>query len=362
MTGFGHHVKRKTLAAGILAAFMVIFAAGCSSANGLDDNTAMTAGDRTISRGLYQWYLIQAYDEAYAMHADTDDLWKETIEGEKAETWIRDRAVFCSARHAAVFARAEEVGLEFTEDQQDEIEENLETYWNASGYEMYYKDFDVDEDAFRSVLEEEKMEELLFEKQKEQLKEEVTDEERLAYYEQHCAAIQYIAVPFPTTEDDSINADELNEDRAEPADTTPIYEELKEKAEAAGNLEALMDEVDANEAYRSLGCSVSKQEDGSCALFYDGVPGITDAFMEALKAAETDQVCTYEDQANQYWIIYVKKNISAVPGEYEQAADTITEQVVQEKFETSLDDLVSGFTVTENKSITRKQNIKELFD
>lgn len=354
--------KTKILAMGILMAFTIGAMAGCgSSSNGLDEQTALqTADGSSVSRSLFQWYLIRARDQAYTFYPDSEDIWAEKIEEKKAKTWVEDKAVSYAKRHLFLEEETAERNLELSEEQKTELDDNLETYWNASGYERYYQDYGVDEAAFRQVLEEEQLENLLFEDQSSGLQKQVTDDVRKEYYDEHCVGLKYIAVPFPTTEEDSINADEKNENRAEEADTTELYESLKEKALAAGSLDQLIEKVSEDKEALQIGCGTSKSESGMCSMFYEGSTGISETFLKLLKEKEDGMVDVYQDDANQYWIIYEKVYLPDTQ-EYKEQEEKLTELCVQEQFSKWLDEQAETLEVTENEKITRSQDLKELF-
>ncbi len=343
----------------LITLLFTVFLSACGSS--MDADTALLVNDTTVSKPVYQWYLIKAYDEASSMLPGADNIFSETIEGRPTKDWIRDKAIFYATRHVAIADACVKRNLKLSETMQSELDENLETFWNASGYFRYYSDFGIDETAFREILAGQKREELLYQYESEQLKNNITESDMQTYYPKHCAAIKYVAIPFPTTNDDSINNDSFNERIPDPVDTTPIYEEWKKTALRLGSLDTLMDEAAENEEYQNLGVSSSKSENSDYTLFYDSMQDIAADFIEALKKSDAGQIHTYEDLANQYWILYEKVDPATTPSIFSNNKDILIELIALDKFQDITNNLTTTTDVSENKSITRRQDLEELF-
>ena len=56
--------------------------------------TNVQAAEKTeLSEGMYNWFLVQAYNSACSLNGGKEGLWDNEIEGKAAEEWIEDTAI-----------------------------------------------------------------------------------------------------------------------------------------------------------------------------------------------------------------------------------------------------------------------------
>lgn len=334
--------------------FTLCMLCGC----GQDSNVAVKNDSMEVPKTLYQWYLIKAYDEAYLKTNSSDDVWKEEIEGQDATEWIQDRALYYCKRFIAIENQFTDLKLVMSTEDTTEIDDTLETFWNASGYNRYYEDYGVDESAFRQVLENQKKEDLMYEYYSEELLAKVSKEEIDSYYNDHCYLLEYLAIPFTKLEALNSSSEEAS---AEALDTDALYQEMKTRITGGESLETLIKEASANSKYTEAGVMVSTSDDSQYALFEDSSSGLGADFMNILGTCEVDKLGYYEDEANMYHIIYKKKDILSLEKEYNTYVNTVKEQVSLNEFASTIDGWCEDIKVEENKKITRKQDLTELF-
>lgn len=341
----------------ILIAIVLILTmlSGC----GMDKKTAVTADSMDISKSLYQWFLIKSYDEASTKISDSENILNEKIENKSAKDWIEDRAIYYTKRYISVEDKFTELKLVLSSDAATEIDDNFETFWNASGYNRYYEEYGVDEVAFRKVLENQTKEDMIFNHYNEELTQEVSDTEVKTYYAEHCFLLKYIAIPYPESEDEETSEDTI--EQIEPLDTTAIYGDYKKRASDGDSIDLLMKEISDNKTYIKGGFTVSLTEDSKYALFQDSSSGVSAGFLKEMQSGKEGTVNYYADEANQYWIIYEKEDVLSLKEEYNTYINTVKEQIALERYSEKIDTWLKDMKLTENKSITRSQDLDKLF-
>lgn len=130
-------------AALLLAVLLCLSFAGCYSEN---NTWSAKAGDDTLSIGAYIYYLNSAYSEARAqVSADTQVL-KATINGKKAEEWIRDRAQEYVRSYYFINQKFDELGLTLDADDEEYIGSLSDSMW--SYYREYMEGLGISEESF----------------------------------------------------------------------------------------------------------------------------------------------------------------------------------------------------------------------
>ena len=64
--------------------------------------TNVQAAEKTeLSEGMYNWFLVQAYNSACSLNGGKEGLWDNEIEGKAAEEWIEDTAILYGKEYLA---------------------------------------------------------------------------------------------------------------------------------------------------------------------------------------------------------------------------------------------------------------------
>lgn len=142
--------------------------------------------------------------------------------------------------------------MELTEEEEETLDATVERYWNELGYGRYYAEYEITEDDFSHVLENNNKMSKLYVQERDELKTEVTQKEIASYIEEHGSLVQYIAVPYTQPLDE--NAEEA--EKAVWMDTDAVYEEYKERIESGEDIEELIKEVNDNKAQQAAGTAV----------------------------------------------------------------------------------------------------------
>lgn len=283
----------KRLIAVTLSAVMIISAAGCNLYN--ENNLwAAEKGDRKLSLGGYIYYLNVALSEAAGKVSTDSKVLDSTVEGEKAETWIRNRALKYVNEYFFVRDKFDELGLEISEEDQTTIDDNTDYMW--SYYGSAYEALGVSQESFVAVYTEYSQKySMIFEHMYGPEGEKaVSDEEITSYYEENYYNYEAISLPVTTTDDEG-NSVAMEDDAK--ADVKADLEDLKKKIESGDmTMEAAASEYTGNHEELTdatiYSTNTGRIEDASSALQNAVV---------ALKEGETSEVV--EDTSYYYLIV-----------------------------------------------------------
>lgn len=121
----------KRAGAALMAVLMLLGTTACSSE---DMTWAAKRGEKTIPIGAYIYYLFSAYNDASSMVEDSSQsVLSQTVEGQDAETWIRAKAMQYIKTLFVLDDKMEEMGLSFTEEEQQQIENSTNSQWTYMG-------------------------------------------------------------------------------------------------------------------------------------------------------------------------------------------------------------------------------------
>ncbi|RHO86562.1 hypothetical protein DW049_10650 [Ruminococcus sp. AF41-9] len=98
--------------------------------------TNVQAAEKTeLSEGMYNWFLVQAYNSACSLNGGKEGLWDNEIEGKAAEEWIEDTAILYGKEYLASELKFDEEELTIEDSSLETMESTKERYWNELGYE-----------------------------------------------------------------------------------------------------------------------------------------------------------------------------------------------------------------------------------
>ena len=119
----------KTVLALILAAAALFALAGCRSS--AMSWSAKYDGE-TLPIGTYIYFLAYSASEASTKAQDSEtDVLKQQIDGEDAETWIRERAKFYLRNYFAAQKMMKDRGLSLSEEEQKQAKTTATSYWSS---------------------------------------------------------------------------------------------------------------------------------------------------------------------------------------------------------------------------------------
>lgn len=139
----------KKITALMLALAMSLSLSGCYNK---DLTWAAKDGDNTAAIGIYLYYLYVAYDNAADLVDSDTEVLKATIDGESAETWIRNKAMNYLQSYLWVNDKIKEYNLDLTEDEKTSAEQT--TSYLISYYMTGFDDLGISQDSFNKAYSE----------------------------------------------------------------------------------------------------------------------------------------------------------------------------------------------------------------
>lgn len=219
----------KKISAAALAVIMIIMSfAGCYSENNL---WAAKKGDVTLPIGGYIYYLSAAYSEVRGEVNEDTEVLKAKIDGEKAESVIKDKALDEVKAFFFLHEKANELGLSLSDADKSEAEYNTEYMWMYYGeameemgcsQESFHEAYTIYNTLFTKIFT------ALYEKGGEK---EVSEDEIRTYYED----------TYTTYEEFSASLTYLDENEES------VEHEDEDKAAIIKNLEEYKKDVDSGE-------------------------------------------------------------------------------------------------------------------
>lgn len=303
--------------------------------------TNVQAAEKTeLSEGMYNWFLVQAYNSACSLNGGKEELWDKELEGKTAEDWIEDTAILYGKQYLASEQKFEEDELTVDDSSLEVMESTQERYWNELGYGRYYENYGVTEDEFHNVLLHELKTDLLYKQDENELLAGITDAQVEDYIEEHGTLFEFVAVPY------------------EKKDTYEAYQERLEKGET---LEDIAKEVYKDSDLQNQGFSTSYTSYAEAALYFDSDTSLTSAFWDALTEAEYDQDVSFDDQANQFYILFKKVEFSMDWSGIDLYESKIDNYIASEMFTQTMKDWAEDITMDNEDTLRGSVDIKERF-
>ena len=329
-----------------------IMMAGC-----MMTGNVMAEDSSEIPDGVYSWFLVQAYDDACKINGGKSEVWEHDIEGKNAEEWIAEKAKSYAKEYLAVEQQFDLKKMELTEEEEETLDATVERYWNELGYGRYYAEYEITEDDFSHVLENNNKMSKLYVQERDELKTEVTQKEIASYIEEHGSLVQYIAVPYTQPLDE--NAEEA--EKAVWMDTDAVYEEYKERIESGEDIEELIKEVNDNKAQQAAGISRSYSDISQETLFLDSNTSLSTGFKKALEEAPEEEVIYFDDEAQYHQIIFMKKTFSEDWTGIELYKEELTELIAEETFYDHVVQWSDEIEIENEEEQISAEEVKEMF-
>lgn len=336
--------KWKKAAGILLAAVMAGSLAGCG------ENTAyaMTIDGVQIKAGMYIYYSYASYVEMTQTLAsensdlDTSDdkaVKELTLDGVSTEEWVKNRALRYCQEYVAVEKKCEELGLELDADEETEITETVDNFWESYG--ETYEDNGMSSDSVQKVLENTYLQDKLFLYYYDVGGEEgVTDEEMREYYIENNARVRYIQ--FNLTDG---NGEELD-DAGKATMLEMVEDYLSDLERSKGDEEALESEMDTIQSeYNAYVTSISEEAAAATATSATDADGNEIAATTTTTATTTDTTTTTTETTAVEEAQENEDTTVAAEAESEETTTTAQEDAGADTTETAATD-ESGNTVT----------------
>ena len=253
---FNKNIYRKVLAAA--TALTMVFAV---TACGEGTSWIAECQDEKINSGIYIYYQTEAMSEATSKltkenaELDTKDeklLKTLTVDGVNVSQWVNDKAAKQVKIFAAVNQKFDELGLELTPEDQDNVKNMSETFWQY--YSSMYEQNGIGEDSFRKIVEYDyKKNKVFLHYYGEGGEKECDDAQLAAYLEGNYSRVKYIKFDLTDSEGNALDNDAK-------AEVKKLAEEYRKKAESGKNFDDLIDEYNDYKAKKAEEAAAEESE------------------------------------------------------------------------------------------------------
>ena len=358
--------RMKKITAFLLALVTMVTVSGCSFS---DTSWSARYGDKTVSAGVYIYYIVQAYQDAFYQVEDmTQDVLKQTVEDQDAAVWIATQAQNGLLDFMATEQEFDRLGLSLDEDTQATVDSLTEQMWAYSG-EIYQR-AGISKESYREVVANAYKQNEIFTAYYDEGGEfEVSQQELQDYFASDYAKLKYLYInyedPAEETEEETTEetAETSEEETAE--DTEESTLPTKEEALATANeyLEkinqgATMDEV-IDEYNTSQGQTVDTTDASRNVNYLQNtadnqeLPLIVKAF-----SMEFDKPEVFSTDGRVYLI--ARYDPLADPADLETNREGLLQNLKFDEFEEKVDALADSLTYTMNDAAVKRYSVKTI--
>lgn len=270
------NILKKTAAA-VLAATLCLTFAGCYDEN---MNWAAKKGDDTLPIGGYIYYLNSAYSEARNKIGSDTEVLKGTVEGEDAQTWIKDRALNYVQAYYYIGDKFSELGLELTDEEMSDISDSTDSMW------VYYKstmeDLGIAKESFNQAF---TLYNAKFQKVRDTVygaggEMEVSEDELKTYYVDNYYNYEYFYASLTKTDDDGNSVAMTDDEKQE------TKEKLENMVEEINEGEISVIEAASNYAEDALGSPTNTTYQDASSTQKDSITTEIKAALDGVKENE----------------------------------------------------------------------------
>ena len=313
------NVLKKALAA-FLCAALCLGLSGC-----YDENKTWAAkrGQEALPIGGYIYYLNSAYSEAMAKIPSDTEVLKGTIDGQDAETWIRERALDHVKAYYYVNRKFDELALEFIEEELASLNDNTELYW--SYYGAGFETLGIAKESFHLVFTEysTKLRLVMLSMYDSGGELELSNEDLESYFTENYYYYSYFSAPLSTYDEDGNATDLTDEEKAD------LKEKLQGYVKSINAGDMTLEE--AGEAYAAD--ELEGAENSTYVAPFSALKtGLAEELRNGIESAK-DNEAVFVELPNAYLVVYrqpVLLGFSEKLGEETGKDDLITEMKSEE--------------------------------
>lgn len=353
----------KKIAAFVTAAAICFGLVGCHPKN----EVALTIGGIDYTSSFYMCALLQAdgeakgkIQEAYQEEdedADVTDIdyYKEKIDGEKFEDWVKARALELCRTYAYVETICDEKDIKISGEDLETAESYANNYWNAYGYSAYYGANGVSYDTFKEFFTYSSLMQTYFLSiYGKEGTEPVAEADVKAALSEKFALANSLTLSL---KDESGNA--LSEEKV--AESKTKLEGYKARLDKGEAFKTIYEEENGEQSADTSTTEEEKPQDTLAQVFgnEDTESYASDYYgdIAALKVGETKII---EDEENAQLLLVLKKDIMADPYYLNNMYDYILNLLKFDAFEEQMQEKSLELEFKENKFATGRFKVKKI--
>ncbi len=339
----------KTLKAGaalLMAGSLVFAVTGCS-----DTTWGAECDGVRMPAGVYINNVISAYSTAVGElteDADTDNIWKNTLDGVDLHTWVQNKALENVRNYFAVEQKFDEMGLTMDEETLSQAQSLAQYQW--SYYQSSYEKNGVSEQSFTETIVNSYKNSMIFNAiYGEGGTQEVSDQELLDRFNEQYASIDRIYIPL-AGEDGNTTQESIDAAR----EKAEGYQQRMENGESIADLAKEY----ANEQAVANGEETSDDPVNTSSLISYETSGYSETFTEAVRNAEKGKPIVIEDDANM--CLVVVNEVTTDSDLFLTNRSYLLSDLKGEEYENTVTEWGNALTVTFNDAAVKRYDIKKL--
>ena len=342
----------------LLALSVVISISGCGKLT-ISREIANVEG-RVVTEAEFKYYLenvkAQMLSEAGQTAAD-EKFWDAEIDGVKASSVAKNKALDEAIRVEIACIKAEELGLKVSDEEARNI--NMLFASSDSAQKEQIKEIEKTTGLFERLFKETLIKSALANQyamhisQNEADKITPNDEEIKAAYEKDYVRIKHVLVNFEDEAADEADTTEVSEEEAakaeeaKKAEKKALAEEIAKKAKSGTRFESLVSEYGQDPGMESSPDGYTFAKDGSMVA----------EFEEAAFALGMDEISAPVETTYGYHILK-KYPLLTTGEEYEQIKQTLSSLLMQDKYNALIDSYKADYNIEIKSNIVDKAKVK----
>ena len=353
----------KKIAALATAAAVCFGLVGCHPKN----EVALTIGGIDYTSAFYMCALLQADGEAKGQiqeayqeedeDADVTDIdyYKEEIEGQKFEDWVKDRALEICRTYAYVETACDEEGVEISSEDLETAESYADNYWNAYGYSAYYGANGVSYDTFKEFFTYSSLMQTYFLSiYGKEGSDPVPEEDVKTALSEKFVLADSLTVSL---RDDSGN--DLSEEDA--AEEKTKLEGYKTRLDNGEDFKTIYEEENGEQTASTADSEEEQPQDTLAQVFgNEDTESYASDYYEDIAALKVGESKIIEDEENSQLLLVLKKDILEDPYYLNNMYDYILNLLKYDAFEEEMQEKSLELEFDENKFATNRFKVKKI--
>ena len=332
-------MQMKKIAAGAVALLL----AGTMTACGEDTSWAYRSGDDVVTSGMYVGLSIDALNAAYSLEGydSSKSPFDQDLENMDSVQWLKQKAGALSREYLAVEAKFDEMGLSFTDEEQESLDTNVDFYWTTLGISESYEEAGCGKESFSKILTNSSKRNKIFEAlYGEGGEKEVPESELKTIFETDYAKGTYITVSLLDEEGNALTGDALTEKKDEAQD-------LADRVEAGEDIEKVKAQYNDSEE--------EENADTSTVFLRDSESLTTVG--SAIVNGEVGEVGVVTDDKYAY-VYQVQDPLSG--DTFDNYRSTVLQNLKSDEFSDLVTEWTSQISIEENTASLNKHSPKNL--
>ena len=306
----------------------------------------VSLGDYQVTEAHFKYFITKGYDAAYAETGVSDaSLLDQTIDGVKADKWIRDYAVKEAQRYLLVNKLFDDLGLELTDEDKQTVNQRFDDQWYTNGRVAVFGPMGIVEETYGDILTAEKKQERLTEYYADELKAELTEEQITDRFKTDHAAAEYIALNYVNGNNES---------------TLDMFNDYKFLLENGEDFEGLL--TDTAQGGDSFVVTSVNSDTGKRDVVFDRFGSIFPRnFIKELFAEDIGDIIYYDDSPNMIYVIAKRVDVMADPTNISEYRDETVNTLIGDLYSQRLESEASTNKFSVNKVNADSFDIRGLY-